>query len=103
VRLYGPAFVDTWPTLIVVLVTAGIVAVTNPVGYVLAASEKVWLGFWMNSGWALVFLAATVPAVRWGALGLAGARLFAYVVHSTWSVWYAARFVRTGGATHAVT
>jgi O-antigen/teichoic acid export membrane protein len=93
-RLYGPAFADAWPTLVVVLLTAGLVAITNPVGYVLAASERVWLGFFMNAGWAVVFLAATSALVGWGALGLSTARLVGYGVHAIWSVWFAVAFIR---------
>ncbi len=92
--MYGAAFGAAWPTLIVVLVTAGLVAVTNPVGNVLAASNRLWLGFLMNSGWAAVFLGATLVLVKWGALGVAGARLVAYVVHAVWTLWFAAAFVR---------
>lgn len=95
-RLYGPGFAGAWPTLVVVLVTAGVVALTNPVGYVLAASDRLWLGFLMNSGWAAVLLGATLLLVRWGALGVASARLVAYLVHAGWSAWFALRFVRRG-------
>lgn len=97
-RLYGPGFAGAWPTLVAVLVTAGVVALTNPVGYVLAASDRLWLGFLMNSGWAAVLLGTTVLLVRWGALGVASARLVAYLVHAGWSAWFALRFVRRGAA-----
>jgi O-antigen/teichoic acid export membrane protein len=93
-RLYGPGFASAWPTMAVVLVTAAVVAVLNPVGSVLAASNRLWTGFLMNSGWAAVFLAATLAFVGAGALGVASARLLAYLVHAVWTVWFAARFVR---------
>lgn len=94
---YGPGFATAWPVMVAVLVTAGVVAATNPVGSVLAASSRLWLGFLMNAGWALVFLLATVLLVRWGALGVATARLVGYLVHAAWTAWYAARFVRGAG------
>lgn len=97
-RMYGPDFAGAWPTLVVVLVTAGVVAVTNPVGYVLAASDRLWLGFLMNSGWATVFLGATLLLAHWGALGVASARLIGYVAHAGWTAWFAVRFVRRGRA-----
>lgn len=96
VRIYGPQFADAWPTFAVVLITAGIVAITNPVGYVLAASERLWLGFLMNSGWAAAFLGATVLLVGWGSLGIAAGRLAAYALHFGWTLWFALRFVRAG-------
>ncbi len=92
--MYGPEFRAAWPTLVVVLVTAGLVAVTNPVGNVLAASGRLWLGFVMNSGWAVAFLGATLLLVEWGALGVATARLIAYVVHAVWTVGFAGAFIR---------
>lgn len=102
VRLYGPQFADAWPTFAAVLITAGIVAIINPVGYVLAASERLWLGFLMNTGWAAVFLGATVLLVGWGSLGIATARLVGYAVHFGWTLAFAMRFVRAGaGAARA--
>lgn len=92
--MYGPGFAAAWPTLVVVLVTSGLVAVTNPVGNVLAASGRLWLGFLMNSGWAVVFLVATLLLVKWGAFGVASARLIAYAVHSGWTLWFAAAYMR---------
>jgi len=79
---------------VLVLVTAGVVAVLNPIGSLLAAANRVWLGFWMNAGWAVVLLATTVLLVRSGAVGVALARLVAYVVHAMWTVWFAVSFVR---------
>jgi O-antigen/teichoic acid export membrane protein len=93
--MYGKGFGGAWPVLVVVLVTSGVVAVTNPVGSVLAASGRVWLAFLMNSGWAAVFLGATVALVNRGALGVASARLIGYIVHAVWTFWFAVTFVRT--------
>ena len=91
--MYGPGFAAAWPTLVIVLATAGLVAVLNPVGSVLAASGRLWLGFWMNSGWAAALLLMTVLLARSGALGVASARLIAYGIHAVWTAWYAVRFV----------
>lgn len=92
--MYGPGFRGAWATLAVSLVTAGVVAVTNPVGSVLAASGRLWLGFAMNAGWAAAFLAGTVGLVRWGALGVVTARLVAYVIHAGWTFAFAAWYLR---------
>ena len=93
-RMYGSSFAAAWPTLLVVLVTAGVVAVLNPVGNLLAAANRVWLGFWMNTGWAVVLLGTTVVLVRSGAFGVALARLIAYGVHAIWTVWFVVAFLR---------
>jgi O-antigen/teichoic acid export membrane protein len=99
--MYGPGFTAAWPTLVIVLATSGLVAVLNPVGTVLAASGKLWVGFWMNSGWAAVFVGMTLLLARSGALGVASARLIAYGVHAGWTVWYAMRFVRPEAETRS--
>lgn len=101
--LYGDEFVASWSTLTVVLLTAGVVAATNPVGYILTAADRLWLAFVMNAGWAAVLLAATYALVKFGALGVASARLLAYVVHATWTIWYAYYFLRKGLKTPAAT
>jgi hypothetical protein len=45
-----------------------------------------------------VRLAATVLLVRWGAFGVALARLVAYGVHAIWTVWFAVAFLRPAPA-----
>lgn len=100
--LYGPGFAGEWPALVAALATAGLVAVTNPVGSVLAASGRLWLGFAMNAGWAAVFLGATALLVPWGAAGVATARLVAYAVHAVWTFAFAAAFLRSGAGSGAV-
>lgn len=89
--LYGQDFEDAWPTLVVVVLTAGLVAVQNPVGQLIAAAGRMWVGFFMNAGWAVAAIVLTQQAVRWGAVGLATARLGAYVLHSGWVFWFAFR------------
>jgi O-antigen/teichoic acid export membrane protein len=94
--LYGESFVDGWPTLVVVLLTAGLLAVQAPVGQIIAASGKMWMGFKMNMGWALMFIVSTLLLVDYGSLGLASARILAYTIHATWTFWFAIRIMRDG-------
>jgi len=90
-RMYGPEYGNAWPTLIVVVVTAGLFAVLMPIGDVIAASGRMWLGCLMNAGWALVLIPSTIVLVHrgLGSLGLASARLFAYSIHAVWTCWFA--------------
>jgi len=97
--LYGHGFRGEWPTLVVVLVTAALLAVQTPVGQMITASGNIWPGFWMNLGWAAVYLASTWFLLSWGALGLATARLVAYLVHAVWTTWYAFRLLARTTAT----
>lgn len=91
---YGESYQSGWPTLIVILLTGGIVAVQTPVGQTLVASGRLWTGFLMNTGWAAIFIVLTFFLVPIGAVGLALARLMAYTLHAGWTFWYAYRVVR---------
>lgn len=82
--LYGEGFSSGWVTLIFVIITAGIVAVNAPVGQLIAASGKMWIGMYMNFGWAIVFIAANYLLVKYGAMGVSTARLLAYLCHTIW-------------------
>lgn len=86
---YGTGYEDAWLTLIVVLLTGALLAVQTPVGQFIAAANRMWLGTLMNIGWAVCFVALTWAMVRWGALGFVTARMFAYLLHATWTFAFA--------------
>lgn len=92
---YGEDFARDWPTLVVALTTCAVVAIQVPVANMIAASNRMWLGFWMNFLWAIVFLVMTWLFVQWGAFGLASARLMAYVAQGCWACLYAMVWVRS--------
>lgn len=87
-RLYGREFAGSWPVLVVLLCTAGLLAVETPVGQVISASGKMWYAVVMNLGWALVIVTLTSLWASHGALGLALATFVAYVVHGVWTLGY---------------
>ncbi len=93
--LYGETFQVGWPTLIIAALTAGLLAVQMPVGDLIAASGRMWVGFLMNLGWGVAFYFFTTLLIDLGALGLAAARLLAYVVHAVWTFWYAITRIST--------
>ncbi|MBA7617220.1 hypothetical protein ES703_24532 [subsurface metagenome] len=93
-NLYGEGFRSGWPTLVVVLLTAGLLAVQIPVGQIIAASGKMWLGFAMNCGWAITFIVGTLLLLNHGSLGLATARAVGYIVHATWVSVFAIWLIR---------
>ena len=92
--MYGSAYSHAASTLVVVVFTAAVLAVQLPVGDVISASGKMWTGLAMNTGWALVTITCTWFLVRWGSLGLAAARLIAYLIHATWTCAFALRIIR---------
>ena len=84
-RIYGRDYRDAWPTLIVLLITSGIYALLTPIGEIIAAAGRMWLGFCTNLAWAAVLIVATAFLVRWGSFGFASARLIAYFLHAIWT------------------
>jgi O-antigen/teichoic acid export membrane protein len=93
--VYGHGYSEAWPTLIAVLCTAGVVAVGMPVGEVIAASGRMWLGLMMNSAWAVIYIAGTFFLLRWGSFGLAVSRLGAYTVQAIWALAFAYIVIRS--------
>ncbi len=91
---YGPGFREGWPVLALIVATGALLAVQTPVGAAIAGAGRFWLGAAMNAGWAAAMLAAALWLQPWGALGLAGAYLVSYVVHSIWAFGWAARVLR---------
>jgi O-antigen/teichoic acid export membrane protein len=92
-RIYGRDYKDAWPTLVVLLITSGVFALLTPVGEIIAAAGRMWLGFGTNLAWAAVLIVATFFLVRWGSFGFASARLIAYFLHSFWSFAIAYRVI----------
>lgn len=93
---YGDEYREGWATLMVVVITAGLAGVLIPVGHVLGASGRMWIGFSMNLGWAIVFVISAIFLVRWGAIGLASARLVSYCFHAIWVSAWTFYFIRKG-------
>lgn len=85
---YGPGFRSAWPTLVVVLLAAGLLSLDIPAGELITASGRMWAGFSANIAWAVLYLGVTALLLRWGSLGLASARMVAYFAHVIWSFSY---------------
>lgn len=81
-RAYGSEFQNSSLTLVVVLITAGIMAMQTPAIHIIAAAGRMWWLLATYLIWAVVFLGVNVFSVHLGALGLATSRLAAYVIHS---------------------
>lgn len=92
--LYGDGFSKGWPTMIVALLTAGIIAGQMPVGQIITASGKMWIGFAMKSCWASIFFVVTLLLLDFGSLGLATARAVSYIVYATLTFSVAIRIIK---------
>lgn len=94
--LYGASFAQGAVVLSIVAITTTLLAVQQPVGKVIVASGRMWVGAAMNLGWAIVLLGACwlLLARGWGARGLAMGFLVAYMAHGIWTFGYAIRLLR---------
>jgi O-antigen/teichoic acid export membrane protein len=94
-KLYGDSYVSAWPVLTITVVTASLLAIQTPVGAMLTASGRMWLGAIMNCGWAAIYVAISWLLVEEGAIGIAVALLCAYGIHAVWTFSFAARQLRS--------
>lgn len=94
-QFYGPSFREGWLALIFILITAGLLSLQLPVGNIIAASGRMWIGFLMNMGWGLIFIFSAWALIKYGALGLALARGLAYVLHAGWTLGFAYYYFTT--------
>lgn len=90
---YGTSFVPGVSVLYLSVVTAALVATMTPVGQALAASGRMWIGFYMNTGWGIAMIFFSWLFIQWGANGLAVARLIAYLLHSIWTFGFVLFFL----------
>lgn len=77
--LYGNDFTASWPVLVISLVTAGLLAVQTPVNQALNAEGRLWTVFFMNLGWAMIFIGLNTLLIERGTIGFVTARLIAYL------------------------
>jgi len=96
---YGSQFAGARPTLIVLMVAAGMQALQTPVLNLLTAKGRMWTILLLLLSWASVLLAVNSLFVKWGALGVASARMVSYFVSSLWISYVAYRLV-TADAAH---
>ncbi len=79
--LYGPAYGEEGGSFRLAIVTSVLVAATSSLSNVLVATQRLWLGFLLNAGWAGIFVGCTSVLLYAGATGLLTARLIAYAFH----------------------
>ena len=94
-NLYGISFGNDYVPLVLAVMTAALLAIQTPVGNLLVASSRMWLGALMNAGWAFVYVGLAYLLVNKGAVGIMVALGMGYVVHSTWTFWFALRLLRS--------
>jgi len=93
---YGPGFSSRGAVLQLTALTGVLIAAAMPVGDLIAASGRMWVGAAMNGARAtvLLFAAWIFTARGWGADGVAGAYLVANLCHAGWVAWFGSRILR---------
>jgi len=87
--LFGESFSSSWLPLVFTILTACLLSIQIPVGQMIAARSRMWLGFYMNLGWAILFIGFNYIFIDHGANGLVIARFIAYCIHSIWTfAWF---------------
>ncbi|HNT27854.1 MAG TPA: oligosaccharide flippase family protein [bacterium] len=78
---YGDTFTAGYWTMVLLVATGVFNGIEAPIQHFAVASGQVWARLALYGLWAAVLLAASWFMVKWGAEGLAGARLFSAVFH----------------------
>lgn len=94
--LFGASFNGRGDVLIIITLSAALLAIQTPVGQVLFASGRAWLGTAMNIGWASLFIFFSWYFInqQLGAKGLALGYLWAYAIHCIWTFAFAIFFLK---------
>ena len=88
---YGQGFQVGYAVMIALVLTAYVQLVLSLFGTLIAVYGRMWLGFLMNTGWAIVIISSAYIFVKpYGAMGLAFAYLLAYIVHAAWALTFGA-------------
>ncbi len=94
ISLYGTSFEGGSLPLALAVATAALLAVQTPVGNLITARSRMWLGALMNAGWAGSFIFFAYQFIDSGATGAMLALAGAYVLHTLWVGCYAIHQIR---------
>jgi O-antigen/teichoic acid export membrane protein len=97
--LYGPDFQNGSMVLIIAVFTAALLAAQVPVGNMLAAVSRMWLGLLMNLGWAAIYIGVAFLLLEHGATGVITGLGLAYLAHAIWTFSFATYQLRSRGHT----
>jgi O-antigen/teichoic acid export membrane protein len=80
-QMYGEGFQGGELVLVVLVLSAALMVTVSVVGQILASSDRMWAGFFLNCGWAFTTIAATWFLRHHGAAGLAMGSFIGYLFH----------------------
>jgi EPS I polysaccharide export inner membrane protein EpsE len=88
-ELYGQDFKKDSFLLIIAAITAAIVAIQTPVGNLISAISRMWLGMIMNFGWAIIYISTSFYLREMGSLGVFIGMGIAYTFNAMWTLQFA--------------
>jgi O-antigen/teichoic acid export membrane protein len=89
ISLFGEQFTSAGEIISILMIACFLSVINTTVGYVLASSERMWIGTAMNLGWAFTLIVTSIYLIpQLGAKGLAWSYLIAYLFHSVWQLGY---------------
>ncbi len=92
--LYGDDFDRGAPVLVILMATSVLTQISTIIGYVTVTMGKMWWGVVYNAIWAVVIVTLTFLFVEKGAVGLALAHMFSYLVLAALSLVHVFVFVK---------
>jgi O-antigen/teichoic acid export membrane protein len=94
IGLYGPDFSAGSTSVSLAAMTAVLLAIQAPVGNIIIAASRIWIGAFMNFGWAIIFVGVAYHLIHLGAAGIMTGLIIAYAVHSIWTLTFAIRLIK---------
>ena len=88
-RAYGQSFEVGYPILIIILFTAALAAIMTPIGNMIAASGKMWIGFCTSLIWGICMIGGSFVFAGFGSKGIACARFLSYFIQSFFILGFA--------------
>ncbi len=87
--MYGAEFKGGASTIAAAATTALLIGIQSPIGALITARSRMWLGLSMNICWAVIYIFGSFLMRDYGAFGVILSLLFAYIIHSIWTLSFA--------------
>lgn len=95
-KSYGNGFESGNYVLVFLILTAVLMSITSVIGQAIVSKGRVWVGLSFNAMWAATLISLSYVLLNrgYGALGLAMASFFSYIIHSLCQYVYLYRLLK---------
>lgn len=83
--VYGAEYANHWSVLVLALVAGFFSVLSMPLGQLIAARGRMWIGLGINAVWAASYITLSWLMIDHGASGVLSALTIAYLLHIGWS------------------